>query len=151
MSTGPRPPRRSDARPTHRSGPRLVHDSGQATVEFALGLPLVCLLALGVVQVAVVALHRFQLESIARTAARAAAVAEDPAAAAGEVARSGALQPLMIDVDIGRLDGASALSTPVDVVTVDVAHTDPTDVPLVGLLVPDAHLDATATMPLEPP
>ena len=130
----------------HRAG-----DSGQATVEFALGLPLVCLLVLGVVQVAVVAGHQFQLESLARTAARAAAVADDAAAAANGVAASGALQPVRVEVDVGDITGVDAPARRIGVVAVTITHTDTTDVPLVGLLVPDIELDATATMPLEPP
>lgn len=114
-------------------------------------MPMVCLLALGVVQVAVVARHQFQLESIARTAARAAAVAADPTAAAVGVTTSAALQPIRVTVDIGDLDLPGSPTRTVGVVVVDITHTDSTDVPLVGLLVPDVELDATATMPLEPP
>ena len=124
---------------------------GQATVEFALGLPLVCLLALGVVQVAVVARHQFQLESLARAAARAAAVAADPDAAAADVVSAGALRPVQVDVDIGDITGIDAPARRIGIVSVTITHTDSTDVPIVGLLVPDVDLDATATMPLEPP
>jgi hypothetical protein len=128
-----------------------VTDSGQATVEFAFGLPLVCLLVLGVVQVAVVASHQFQLESLARAAARAAAVADDAAAAANDVAASSALQPVRVEVDVGDITGVDAPARRIGVVAVTLTHTDTTDVPLVGVLVPDIDLDATATMPLEPP
>ena len=137
--------------PRNGTAAHTATSAGQATVEFALGLPLVCLLALGVVQVAVVARHQFHLESLARAAARAAAVAADPDAAAGLVAAASRLQPVRVDVDIGELSGIDTPARRIGIVAVTITHTDTTDVPIVGLLVPDVDLDATATMPLEPP
>ncbi|MGA1052784.1 MAG: TadE family protein, partial [Ilumatobacteraceae bacterium] len=61
-------------------------DRGQATVEFALVLPVAALLVLGIVQVVAVARDQLTVEYAAREAARAAAVAADPAAAAFEPA-----------------------------------------------------------------
>ena len=49
-------------------------ERGQATVELALCLPMLCLLLLGVVQVAVVVRDHLAVQVAAREAARAAAV-----------------------------------------------------------------------------
>ncbi|MGH9132448.1 MAG: TadE/TadG family type IV pilus assembly protein, partial [Ilumatobacteraceae bacterium] len=74
-----RPVVRSRHRFRHRPG---LNDAGQAAVEFALCLPLVVVLVLGLVQVAVVARDQLAIEFAAREGARAAAVSAAPAAAA---------------------------------------------------------------------
>lgn len=106
----------------------------------ALSLPLVCLVLLGVVQVAVVVRDQLLVDHLAREAARAAAVSAEPAGAArAAIAASGVPGPeATIDVD-GR------------VVRVQVRLTNRTDVALIGLLLPDVTLRGTATMQREPP
>ncbi len=119
---------------------RASTDRGQAVVETALALPLVCLALLGVVQVAVVVRAQLVVDHLAREAARAAAPAAAPAAAArASVAASGL--------------GATAVQVGVDArrVTVTVRRVLPTDVPLVGLLVPDIVVEHSVVMQLEPP
>lgn len=130
---------------------RRVPDDGQATVEFALGLPTVCLLALGVVQVAIVARHQLALESLARAAARTAAVASDPRAEARRVVAGASLADVTVEVGVASVTVGDGTSTSMRVVDVAVRRRDPTDVPLVGIVVPDIHLEARASMPLEPP
>ena len=116
-------------------------DRGQAAVEFAIVVPVVVVLVLGIVQVAVVAAHRLAVEHLARAAARAASVSSDPASAAsGFVADASGLEPLDV-----------VTSTTASTVTVTVAFTDPTSVPVIGAVVADVRLTASATMPLEPP
>ena len=56
-------------------------DRGQATIEFALVLPLVVLLVAGLLQVGLMLTTQLTLEHAARAGARAAAVAPDRAAA----------------------------------------------------------------------
>jgi hypothetical protein len=56
-----------------------------------------------------------------------------------------------VEVDVSDITGSAAPARRIGIVAVTVSHTDRTDVPLVGMLVPDIDLDATATMPLEPP
>ena len=133
-----RSPARSERGRTARRHPGA--DRGQAAVELALCLPLVCLVALAVVQVGVVVHDRMVVVAAAREGARAAAVSAAPAAAAAAAMPSTGSPPL-------RVRTASDGST----VTVTVSTTDRTDVPLIGLLLPDVHLEASATMQLEPP
>lgn len=124
-------------------------DGGQATVEFALALPLLVVMSLGIVQVAVVVRHRLAVQEAARLAARAAAVSPDPHRTASMVGTTAnGLRAATVEVRLSRIPTASGLLA---VVTVTVRDTDPTDVPLVGLLVPDADLEADVTMALEPP
>lgn len=120
----------------------LRRDHGQATVELALCLPLVCLMLLGVVQVAVIVHEQLVVQLAAREGARAAAVSATPrpsGAAAAE--RSG-------------LDGRRATVTIDAVATsvrVNVAAVVATDLPLIGALLPDVTVTATVTMEREPP
>lgn len=116
-------------------------DAGQATVELALGLPMVCLVLLGVVQVAVVVRDQLAVQLAAREAARAAAVSLQAGSAAARAAQASvSLRPL--DVRVGR--SATAVSA-------TVVYVEHTDVPLIGLLLPDVNVTSTVTMQLEPP
>jgi Flp pilus assembly protein TadG len=115
-------------------------DRGQATVEVALSLPLLCMLLLGVVQVAVVARDRLAVQLAAREAARTAAVAADTARAAAAGRGAVALTPLQVDV-VER-NGTVAAT---------VTYRDPTDVPIIGVLLPDVTVTASVTMAVEPP
>jgi hypothetical protein len=77
----------------------------------------------------------------AREAARAAAVATPSATAAqGAANRAVTLRPLLV-----------ATVVAIDTVTVTVSHVSRTEVPMIGALLPDITVNATATMALEPP
>ena len=116
-------------------------DRGQATVELALCLPLLFMFLLGIVQLVVIVRDQLAVQLAAREAARAAAVAAPSAPAAERAAnRAVTLRPLMV---------ATRLS--IDAVTITVSHVTPTDVPMIGALLPDITLSAQATMALEPP
>lgn len=120
---------------------RSVRDRGQAAVEFAIALPLVVMLVLGVVQVAVIVRDQLALELAAREGARAAAVARSPASAADAAASAAtALRP----IDTSTAVGSSS-------VTVTVRHTTRNHVPLLGLVIRDVDLEASVTMAREPP
>ncbi len=118
----------------------MRRDRGQATVELALALPLLCTLLLGVVQVAVIGRDRLAVQLAAREAARAAVVSTDHDRAAVAARSAIALTPM--DVAVVERGGT---------VTVTVTYVDPTDVPLVGLLLPDVAVRATVAMAVEPP
>ncbi len=119
-------------------------DRGQATVELALVLPLVALLVLLVLQVGLVVRDHILVTHAAREAARAAAVADgDRAAAAHRGAERSA------DLDSGRLHVTTTLTGGGERVRVHVAYDSVTDVPLVGMFVPDVGLSGDATMRVE--
>ena len=106
----------------------------------ALALPLVCLALLGVVQVAVVVRAQLVVDHLTREAARAAAPAAAPATAAqASVAAAGVpATSVQVAVEARR-------------VRVTVRSMQPTDVPLIGLLVPDIVVEHSVVMQREPP
>jgi len=119
------------------------HPGGQATVEAALVLPFVAMLLLAVVQVGMVVRAQVLVTHAAREAARAAAVDPDPAAARAAAERAAQLDPDRLTVDVtGRAGPGSRL-------TVRVRYAAATDVPVVGSLLGDVHLEGTATMRVE--
>ena len=116
-------------------------DRGQAAVEFAIALPLVVVVVLGIVQLVAVVRDQLAVELAARDGARAAAVAATPAAAAERAAdRATTLAPLTVRT---VASGAS--------VTVTVQARSRTDVPVIGAILPDVEVAATVTMAREPP
>ena len=118
-------------------------DEGQATVELALVLPLVAALLLLVLQVGLVLRDHLLVAHAAREAARAAAVADgDPSAAQRAATRAG-------DLDAGRMAVATRTVDGGARVAVHVTYQSPTDVPLVGLLLPDVRVSGDAVMQLE--
>jgi Flp pilus assembly protein TadG len=121
-------------------------DRGQATVELALVLPLVAALLLVLLQVGLVVRDRVLVTHAAREAARAAAVADHDRSIAAErgAVRSSDLTAEHLHVTTSPVDGG-------DAVEVHVAYRSTTEVPLVGLLVPDLDLEADATMRVERP
>ena len=125
---------------TRRLTPRRPQ-RGQAVVELAITLPVVVLLALVVLQVAVIGRDQLALWHAVRVAVRSAAVSLEPAADA-EVAAQVAttLRPLQVTTDADD-----------EWVRVALQHTSRTRIAVVGGLVPDVTLHAHATMRREPP
>lgn len=127
-------------RPLRRTRPSTCpRERGQATVEFALILPLVVFLLLAILQTALIVRDYVAVVHAAREAARAASVDRDPAAA------SDAARRVLRDanVDVGS---RPAVGGPI---RVEVRYVSHTDLPLVGLLFPDPILHATAIMRTE--
>ena len=120
--------------------PRLSATRGQASVEFALTLPIVVVMTLGLLLVGVAVRNELAVELAAREGARAAAVSADPAAAATMAANRSVALP--IDVTISS-NGST--------VTVTVTYIDPVDVAIVGALIGPVTHTASATMMFEPP
>jgi Flp pilus assembly protein TadG len=120
-------------------------DEGQAAVELALVLPLLVGLLLTVVQVVLVARDQILVVHAARAGARHAAVETDVAAT----------RQAVVDAGAGGLDATrlTVAVTPAGrtgpVVTATVRYRAPTDVPLVGPLLPDVPLLARASMASE--
>ena len=128
--------RGSAADPGHRPG----RARGQATVEIALVLPVIVVIALAVVQVGVVVHARVMVTHAAREGVRVAAVGGTDQAAAQAAAAAGGLSPSRVSVTVERSGGR---------VHVRVDYTAATDVPLVGAFLDAVPLTATATMRLE--
>jgi Flp pilus assembly protein TadG len=131
-------------RPAGPRGPRTSSpagaDRGQAVVELALALPLLVLFLLTVVQLTVVVRDQLAIVHAAREGARAAAVSGAPDGDAAAAARQAtSLTPL--EVSVGHTDGSA---------TVTVRYRSPTDVPLIGAVLPDIDIRSTATMRDEP-
>jgi hypothetical protein len=116
-------------------------DDGQAAVELALALPVVAVVLLATVQVVIVGRDQVAVIHAAREGARAAAVAADPVSAAHRAAIEAS------GLAAGRLTVGVASG---DVVRVTVEHRTSTEVPLVGRLVGDVTVRASAVMRHEP-
>ena len=120
---------------------RHDRDRGQAAIELALCLPLLCLLVLGVVQLAVVLRDQLAVQLAAREAARAAAVSAQPQSAGAAAALAAvSLRPIVVQVVEGR-----------HTVTATVRHVQRTEVAIIGPLLPDVTIEASVSMALEPP
>ena len=118
---------------------RARPDAGQATVEFALVLPLLFALLVLLFQVALVGRDEILVVHAARDAARAEAVAPDL-----EAARAAARRTLPgASVQVLSRGGVGG------VVRVEVSYVSRTDLPLFGALVPDVTLRATSVMRVE--
>jgi hypothetical protein len=122
-----------------RAGRRARGSRGQATVEFALLIPLVVFAALAIIQVGLLVRDELGVVHAAREAARAASVDPDPSSPVRAAHRTlpGA------DVDVGARPEVGGD------ITVTVHYTSVTDLPLVGVLFPDPDLHASATMRVE--
>ena len=114
-------------------------DAGQTTAELAAVFPVVVLLALTLVQAALVLRDDLVLTDAAREAARAASLDADPARA--QRAASAVLPGATVRVDPRPAVG--------ELVTVHVTYRSATTLPLVGPLLPDPLLEARAAMRVE--
>jgi hypothetical protein len=112
-------------------------------VELALVLPLVALVLLAVVQVGLLVRDQVLVVHAAREAAREAAVEPDPGAPKRVALAGSDLEGDRLTVDVHGRGGAGSH------VRVDVRYRAPTRVPLVGVVVGDVTLKATATMRVE--
>lgn len=119
---------------------RIRSDCGQASVEFALVLPIIVIMTLGLVMVGVAVRNELAVELAAREGARAAAVSANPAAAATAAARRAVRLPLDV-----------ATTSDGHTVTVTVTYSDAFDVAVIGSLVGPVTHSASVTMAVEPP
>ena len=117
-------------------------EQGQASVELALCLPVVAVLLLVVVQAGLLVVDQVAVVQGAREGARRASVDPDPAGAR-QAALGGRLHPGRTEVRVDRLAGRPPLAR------VTVRHRAPTDVPLVGGLLPPVDLVGSSTMAIE--
>jgi Flp pilus assembly pilin Flp len=114
-------------------------EAGQATVEFALLLPLIVFAALALIQVGLLVRDYVGVQHAAREAARAASVDPDPGGAARAAHRT--LPGARVQVGARPRVG--------EPITVEVSYHAVTNVPLVGALFPDPTIHARAVMRVE--
>ena len=114
-------------------------ERGQATVEFALLLPLFVLMVLMVLQASLVGIDWIRVQAASREGARSGAAAlRDPRGSAREAV--GKSSTLAADrTTVGVSERAQML-------TVTVRYRVATDVPIVGVLLPDVDIAAQTTM-----
>lgn len=119
-------------------------DRGQSTVELAIALPFVLLLIILVVQVGSVVRDHLLVVHAAREAVRSAAVAttDRHGAALFGARQSGPLDPDRLQVTEELLPGGDRIRVRLD-------YPSPTDLPIVGALLPDIDLSADAVMRIE--
>jgi Flp pilus assembly protein TadG len=120
----------------------VSEERGSAAVEFALVMPLLFVVTLGLVQVGLLVRDRSLVEAAARAGARAAVLQpEDNAAQDAAVSAAAGLDPAGLAVSISR---TGSRGSPV---TVEVTYDDPIRVPFVGwLLGTSVRLEASAVM-----
>jgi Flp pilus assembly protein TadG len=116
--------------------PTRQNRPGQATVEFALVAPLFVACTLALVGTAVVCMRLVRAHDVARTATRAASVADDPCAAATAATPPGHRVRCVVDDAAG---------------TVTVAVSSSVVVPFVGRIVETVLPWMESTMMREPP
>lgn len=114
--------------------------SGQAAVEFALVLPVVVVMAFGLVVVGVAVRNELAVELAAREGARAASVSASPATAAA----AAATRAVHLPIDVVTTSAATT-------VTVTVTYLDAVDVAIIGSLLGPITHSASVTMAIEPP
>lgn len=122
------------------AGPGPGGSRGQATVELAVLLPVIAVVALAVVQVGLVVHARVMVTHAAREGVRVAAVGGSDADVAQAVMIAGGLSPSRVVVEVERSGGRAV---------VRVVYLAETEVPLVGSFVDAVRLTASATMRLE--
>lgn len=119
----------------HAAGCRA---QGQATVELAIGFPIVVIGVLLVLQLALVGRDQLLVTHATREAGRAAATEpESGAARTGALSASSGLDGDRVQVTDTRTG---------DRITVTVSYRSETNLPLVGALLPDPVLTATVTV-----
>lgn len=123
---------------------RCTSSSGQASVEFAFVLPLVVIMACGLVAVGMTIRDELAVELAAREGARAASVSANPASAATAAASRAITLPIEVAVEVATATDSSA-------VTVTVTATQAVHIAFLGSILGPVTHTASVTMTLEPP
>lgn len=126
-----------DHSPTRRDESSHRESSGQATVEFALVLPLIVVLLGIIVQTGLITAGHLDVVDETRRVARSASLAEDPRSAALEALPSGSTS--RIDVWFDSMS-----------VTVVVTRRIDTDIPIIGRFTPSIDVRSRLTLAREP-
>lgn len=118
---------------------------GQATVEFALCLPVIALLLALLVQAAITVRTQILIVEASREGARAAARDSRPGAAEEAARRVPGLDPSRMRVEVREQPGSDGRV----IVSVTVRYRSRTVVPLVDLLVSELELESVVGMQRE--
>ena len=116
---------------------RRAGSQGQATVEFALLLPVAVVALLVIAQIGLVVRARVVLTHAAREGARIAAVGGSDAEVTAAAVDSGSLDPAQLTVGVTR---------DATVVTVLLIYEMETNVSVVGAILNDPQMSSVATM-----
>lgn len=118
---------------------------GQATVEFALCLPVIAILLALILQAAITVRTQILVVEASREGARAAARDVRPGAAERAAGRVAGLDPGRLVVEVGETAGADGG----EIVVVTVRYRSRPVVPLVNLLVSELELRSVVGMQRE--
>ncbi|MFM8855955.1 MAG: TadE/TadG family type IV pilus assembly protein [Actinomycetota bacterium] len=110
---------------------------GQATVEFALTIPLIVGVIALIVQITIISMSRLEVVDETRHVARIASLAEDPRAAASSSLPVGSTS--LVDVIYDETS-----------VTVTVSRRVDTNVPIIGRFIPTIQVRSRLVMTREP-
>lgn len=128
----------------HRlSRSRPGSDRGQSVVELALAFPLLVVLLLMIVQLGLVVRDQILVVHASREAARTGAVTADSDAVRRAAHRSSGLNAKRMKVQMSSRGAVGST------LTVTIHYSSPTEVPLVGALLPDVGLRAGTSMRVE--
>lgn len=116
---------------------RRLGSRGQATVEFALLLPVAVVALLVIAQIGLVVRTRVMLTHAAREGARVAAVGGSDAEVTAAVIDSGSLDPAQLTVGVTR---------DASVATVLLVYQMETNVSVVGAILNDPEMSSVAAM-----
>ena len=116
---------------------RCSKNRGQATVEFALLLPVAVVALLVIAQIGLVVRTRVMLTHAAREGVRVAAVGGSDAEVTAAVADAGSLDPAQLTVAVTR---------DASVVRVLLVYEMQTDVSVVGAILNDPEMSSVAVM-----
>jgi Flp pilus assembly protein TadG len=118
----------------------LKNEQGQTMVEFALCLPIMCLLLFGVIQFGIVFNNYVTLTDAVRAGARKAAVSRNLGAGGAVAATQQAVRDSATDLDKTKLPNATVTSTWEHADQVTVCAQYPYGVNLIGLVVASGNL-----------
>lgn len=130
-------PDRSSSRSRHGDFEHEPADHGQATVEFALVLPLIVGVIALIVQITIISVSRLEVVDETRHVARIASLAEDPRAAASSSLPAGSTSSVDVIYDETT-------------VIVTVSRRVDTDVPIIGRFIPPVDVRSRLVMTREP-
>ena len=119
---------------------RMKDQRGQTMVEFALCLPVMCLLLFGVIQFGIVFNNYVTLTDAVRAGARKAAVSRNLGAASAVAAAQTAVRDSAADLDKTKLANPTVTSTWAHADPVTVCAQYPYGVNLIGVVVASGNL-----------